>query len=315
MEELEKKLKKARSGNSKLGIFFLIIAVAILLIGILQGNSDKDSWDTFDGMSNNDYYKAEIYYLVGPFAEYTEDGTVVEQLYSAYTTDNNYILVKTGKTTDLPVFGEDVTEENIDLIQPVTAYGYGTELESEVAEFLVQFWNEVYEEEFFSMSNYIEYFGSCYLNTIDQAEDKVVAGYIFAAIFGLLALIILLSNRKNNKNNADILKRLDEEGKLEDLKNEYSKETVQQYKKLNLEITENYVISYSPKLVIVKFADIINVYPSNMIDGVYQTYRYIALETKNNEKYYVAPKPFDSKNAQFDEVLEKIRSKVKQGGN
>ena len=266
-------------------------------------------------MSNNDYYKAEIYYLVGPFAEYTEDGTVVEQLYSAYTTDNNYILVKTGKTTDLPVFGEDVTEENIDLIQPVTAYGYGTELESEVAEFLVQFWNEVYEEEFFSMSNYIEYFGSCYLNTIDQAEDKVVAGYIFAAIFGLLALIILLSNRKNNKNNADILKRLDEEGKLEDLKNEYSKETVQQYKKLNLEITENYVISYSPKLVIVKFADIINVYPSNMIDGVYQTYRYIALETKNNEKYYVAPKPFDSKNAQFDEVLEKIRSKVKQGGN
>ena len=40
----------------------------------------------------------------------------------------------------------------------------------------------------------------------------------------------------------------------------------------------------------------------------------IALETKNNEIYYIAQRPLDSKNTQFDEALEEIRTKVKQGG-
>ena len=315
MEELEKKLKKTKNNGSKVGWFFLIIAIVILLIGIFTGNPDKESWATFDGMSSGDYCKSEVYYLVGPFAEYTENGEVVEELYCAYTTEDIYILVKTGKNTDLPIFGEDVTDENIDTVEPVTAYGYSTKMDTELAGLLAQFWNEVYETEIFTTSNYVEYFGNCYLNTRDQAEGTSVGCYIFAAVFGVMALMILLSGRKNNKNISNTLRKLEEEGKLEALKNEYSKETVQEYKKLNLELTENYIINYMPELVIVPFADIVNVYHSNMINGVYQPFMYIALETKNNEKYYVAQKQLDGKNPQFDEALEKIRSKVKQGGN
>lgn len=315
MEELEKKLKKTKNSGSKAGWFFLVIAIVVLLIGISTSNPDKESWATFDGTSSDEYYKAEIYYLVGPFAEYTENGEVVEELYCAYTTDDIYILVKTGKNTDLPIFGEDVTDENIDTVEPVTTYGYGTKMDIELAEFLAQFWNEVYGTQEFTTSNYVQYFGNCYLNTKDQAEGTSVACYILAAVFGFMALIILLSGRKKNQNVSNTLKKLEEEGKLDALKNEYSKETVQEYKKLNIELTENYLINYIPQLVIVPFADIVNVYHSNMINGVYQPFMYIALETKNNEKYYVAQKQLDGRNSQFDEALEKIRSKVKQGGN
>lgn len=315
MEELEKKFKQRKNSGSKVGWFFLIIAIIVLVIGISQSNTDKDSWATFDRVNSGEYYKAEIYYLVGPFAEYTEDGKVTEQLYSALTTNDVYILIKTGKNTKLPVVGEDVTAENIDSLEPITIYGHGEYLESNLARYLVEFWNEVYDEDYFTMSNYEQYFGAAYLNTKDQGEGTSVGCYIFAAVFGVMALMILLSDRKNNKNISNTLKKLEDEGKLEALKNEYSKETVQEYKKLNLELTENYLINYVPELVVVPFADIVNVYHSNMINGVYQPFMYIAVETRNNEKYYVAPKQLDGKNLQFDEALEKIRSKVKQGGN
>lgn len=316
MEELEKKLKKNKKGSSKAGWIFLIIAILVLLIGIMEGNPDKENWPKFDGVNNSeDYYKAEIYYLVGPFAEYTKNGEVVERLYSAYTTNNMYILIKTGKDTNLPILGEDVTEQNINTIEAVTIYGYGTKMNTELTEYLVQFWNYLYGTEIVTKSNYMEYFGNCYLNTEEQLEGTGELCYILAAIFGIIALAKLLSNRKNKKKIENTLKEIEEKGILESLKNEYSRENVQEYKKLNLELTPNYLINYKPELVIIPFADITNVYHSNMIDGIYQPFMYIALETKNGEKYYVAQKQLDAKKLQFDEVLEKIRSKVKQGGN
>ena len=126
MEEFEKKLKKAQKGKSKTGVLFLLLAIVLLVIGVLQSNTDKESWDTFDGLNSGEYYKAEILYLIGPFAEYTEGNRVVAELYTAITKDDEYILVGTKPNTELPLLGEDVTQENIDSLEPVTIYGYAT---------------------------------------------------------------------------------------------------------------------------------------------------------------------------------------------
>lgn len=315
MEEFEKKLKKAKKGQSKTGVIFLIFAIILLVIGITTGNPDKESWAIFDGLDSGEHYKADILYLIGPFAEYTEDYVVTEELYTAVTKDNEYILVKTKANTDLPMLGEDVTEENIDTVEPVTIYGYSEILESDVEEFLVEFWNQVYEEEIFTTYNYSEYFGYSYLDTTNQPEQTTTACYVLAAVFGVVGIIYLIGNRKNKQNTSKLLRKLEEDGKLEVLKNEYTNGAVDKYKKLNLEITENYIVSYAPQLVIVPVADVVNAYRTNMIDGVYQPCRYIALETRNNEKYYVAMQPLDSKKSEFENALEKIKRKVMQGGN
>lgn len=313
MDELENKIKKVKTANKKGGIVALIIAVVLVLIGISQTTPDKETWKSFDGMDSGDYYQTEIYYLVGPFAEYTEDGEVTENLYSAYTTDDMYILIKTGKNTDLPILGEDVTEENIDSIEPVKAYGYSKELETDLAKFLVDFWNEGYEEKFLTMSNYKEYFGSCYLDTKDQGGQISMVCYIFAVIVAIVG-IIMITNKKQSKNADNVLNKLEDQKILDDFRNEYTKENIEEYKKINIETTPNYLVSYMPSFTVIPFSDITNAYHSNMVNGTYQAFSYIAIETKNNEKYYIAQKPLNQKNEQFDNVLEKIKSKIRQGG-
>lgn len=137
--------------------------------------------------------------------------------------------------------------------------------------------------------------------------------YIFGGALAIVAIIFMALNKWGNKGSVNVLKKLEEQGKLEIIKNEYEKYTVEKYPKMNLELTENYIISYIPFLIIA-FADVTNVYSTNMVEGVYQTLRYIAVETKDNKKYYIAQKQLNSKNPQFEEALEKIKSKVKQGG-
>ncbi len=316
MEEFEKKLKKAQKGKSKIGVLFLVLSILLIVIGISQTGTDKDSWAIFDGTNSGEYYKAEILYLVGPFAEYTEGNSVTSQVYTALTKDNEYILVHTKTNTELPVLGEDITEENIDSeLEPITIYGYAELLESDVEQYLVDFWNEVYEEELFTTENYLQYFGYCYLDTMNQVDSTSTTCYIFAIIFGVIAVLSIFGNKKEKQNISNILKELEESGKLEEVKNEYANYTVEKYEKINLEITENYIISYKPQLAIIERKDIVNAYRTNMIDGVYQLCKYIAVETKNNEKYYLAQVALEYKKPEFNDALEKIKSKIVQGGN
>lgn len=314
MNKFEKKCKKIKKKNTKLGCFFIVLAIILIVIGISAIPEDKSTWTKFDGLETDKYQQANIYYLIGPFAEYEKEGVIEKQLYTAITTENEYILVETGENTELPILGEDVTEENINSIEPVTIYGYGKKLESDVETYLVKFWNSIYGEEIFTTSNYIQYFGFSYLDTEDQGDTTSVICYIFGIIFAIVAILIFAGNKKNKKEVETIIKVLAEDGKLEEIENEFSNYEINEYKKIKLDVIQNYIISYEPKLLIVPFADIINVYHSNMINGQYQPFMYIALETRNNEKYYIAQKQLDTKNPQFEEALEKIKSKVKQGG-
>ena len=314
MDELENKIKKVKTSSKKGGIVMLLIAVILVIVGISQSNSDKESWENFDGMESGEYYQADVYYLVGPFAEYTsENGEVTENLYSAYTKDDIYILIKTGKDTELPILGEEVTEENIDSIEPVKVYGYSEKLDIELAGFLVDFWNGIYEEEYFSLTNYSEYFGYCYLDTKDQGGQISMVCYIVAVILVIVG-IALLTNKKQSQNADNVLNKLENQRILDDFRNEYTKENIEEYKKLNVETTPNYLITYFPNFTVIPFSDITNAYNSNMVNGVYQLFNYIAIETKNNEKYYIAQKPLNQKNKQFEDLLEKVKSKIRQGG-
>ena len=310
MDELENKVKKVKNANKKGGIIALIIAVVLVVIGI-SSTPNKENWEEFDPMNSGDYSQTEIYYLIGPIAECTEDGKVTENLYCALTTEEQFIVIKTGKNTDLPVWGEDVTEENEGSIEPVKAYGYSKELEEELAKFLIEFWNEGYEEEFLTMSNYDEYLGSCYLDTKDQGEGTSAVCYIFGAMAAIVGIVMLMSKRQSQ--NADnVINKLDDNRLLDDFRNEYTKDNIEEYKKIKVETTPNYLVSYYPTFTVIPFSNITNAYHSNMVNGKYEgTLRYIAIETKNNEKYYIAPKPLNQNNEQFDEVLQKIKGKIR----
>lgn len=318
MGKFDEKIKNVKKTKRTGAYICLVVAVIFIMLGMLLGNDDKDLWEKFNENSNeNQYCKTNISYLVGPFAEVTEDGQVTERLYIAFYEKKNYVknfIVSVGKYTDLPIWGEDITEENIDNIKPVTIYGCSKEIEKETAEILVEFANELYETNEVTLSNYDEYFGKYYLDTTDQNEGMDIAFYIIGVLFGSIALISIFSNKKTNKNANEILKKLEENGDLQVFKEEYEKDSTIEYNKIKIAITENYIFSYSNEILIIPFSDIINAYYSNMIDGVYQQFRYIALETKSGKKYYIAQKAIDAKIQEFDEALSKIKSKVKIGG-
>lgn len=318
MKKFDEKIKSVKKTKRTGGYICLVIAVIFIMLGMLLGNDDKDLWEKFNENSNeNQYCKTNISYLVGPFAEVTEDGQVTERLYIAFYETKNYIksfIVSAGKNTNLPIWGEDITEENIDNIKPVTIYGCSKKTEKETAEFLVKFANELYETDEVTLSNYDEYFGKYYLDTTDQNDGIDIAFYIIGVLFGSIAIISIFSNKKTNKNANETLKKLEENGDLQAFKEEYERDSTVEYKKIKLAITENYIFSYNNEILIIPFSDIINAYCSNMIEGVYQQFRYIVLETKNDKKYYIAQKAIDAKIQEFDEALNKIKSKVKMGG-
>lgn len=318
MENFDQKIKNIKKGKSKVGYILLIVAIFLILLGIIFGSEDKDSWKDLDkSQEESEYCKARISYLVGPFAENTENGEVVESLYIAfYETENSVekFIVATKGQTNLPVWGVTVTEENVEAIEPITIYGCTKKLEKEPAQFLAEFANDLYQTDEVSADNYGIYFGDYYLDTKDQGDWLKVVFYVMGGTIAFISIISIISNKKVNKSTEENLKKLEENGDLKAFEQEYNRASTIEYKRIKLILTENYICSFNRELVVIPFSNIVNAYCSNMIDGVYQQFRYITIETKEGAKHYIAQKAIDAKVPEFDEALSKIKSKVKLGG-
>lgn len=319
MRNFEEKLKKTSKKKPVAGIVFIIIAILFLLIAFWGSDTDvSEETVAFEPLQEQSgELSLEIYYLFGPFAEYSEGKTVVSQLYTAYGTDGLLYLVQTGAETTLPRLGIEVTEENIDTIEPVTIYGYSTLLPNELAGFLIEFFGEIYPgETTYTLENYANYFGRYYLDTTYTTDDSgTVAFYVLAGIFGFIGIILISSNSKENKKRKENYKALKGSSNYFEILNDYEGDNLTEFKKYNMAIGEKYIFDYSKGMDVISLANLVNVYRSNMIEGVYQLEKYIAIETNDNKKFYIAKTPLNTKkSSEFDEILEKLKSNVKKGG-
>lgn len=319
MRNFEEKLRKTSKQKSTIGIIFLVFAILFLIIGFANSDtqvSDDDKIAFNPMQSQSERVSLEVYYLFGPFAEYSEGNVVISELYAAYATDGLWYLVQIGPNSSIPKLGIDVTEDNIGNLQPIEISGRSTFLTNELAEFLIEFWNELYQEELYTTSNYADYFGMYYLDTTYNYDNSnATVFYVLAGIFAVIAIIGFAGTAKENKKRKQKVEELKNSQNYYEILNDYEGDSLTEMKKYHVAIGEKYLFDFSNGMNIITLQDITNAYRSNMIDGVYQLYRYIAIETKNNEKYYVAKTPLKSKQPiEYDELLEKLKSNIRQGG-
>lgn len=319
MKKFDDKVKAARNKTKRISIIFIIMAIIFVLIGLFMGNTNKESWENFNtSISKSDYYKAKVYFLEGPFAEYTTNGITTEEIYIAYAENDEIFIVNVSTSNkNIPIYGVDVTEEdipeNIEEMESVAVYGYSTKIDNEVAQLLVDYMNEGYDEELFNLFNYKDVFGEYYLDTTNISNDGSIVCYVLAAFFCIIGIIYLFTN-KNKKLIENSITVLEQRAILEDVKEDYENSESKKYKKIKLELTDKYIYSFADSIIVVPYEDVTKVYHSNVVNGKYQLKMYIALETIDSIRYFVAGKPLSSKNAEFDEALEYIRNKIKAGG-
>ncbi len=72
MEEFKKQLQSVCKRSFTITIIFGVIAVAFLLLAIFIGKTDYDEFNPYE----SGYSQMEVTYVMGPFAQTTEGGSV-----------------------------------------------------------------------------------------------------------------------------------------------------------------------------------------------------------------------------------------------
>lgn len=304
MEEFKKDLLHLCKRSIVAPVIFLIIAVLCAGFGMLMSETD---YAVFDGMESG-YATMDLVYVMGPFAEQTDGEKTVNEYYIAEDADGYWSVIGTGVNNDFPVFGEDVTGEDIYNLTPQTVYGYGTEIPDELVDYIVEFFEESGVD--LTAENYADYLGSYYLDTTDTDSDgDSLFFYILATVMLILAVVTFFAGGSKRKKTEKQLKAMEESGEIMPIFNDFSTGPRFFYEKVKVAMSGHYLLDFNVTdrgFRVVPLQDIVNVFKCNMVSGEPTSTSYIALETSEGQRYLVAASPKTGQ--EFENVIMQLRS-------
>ena len=304
MEEFKKDLLRLCKRSIVAPVIFLILAVICAGFGMLMSETD---YTVFDGMESG-YATMDVLYVMGPFAEQTEGEKTTNEYYIAEDADGYWSIIGTGAQNDFPVYGEDVTEDDLSDLTPQTVYGYGTEIPDELAYYLVDFFDGTGVD--LTEENYADFFGSYYLDTTDTDSDgDSLFFYILAGVMLLLAVVIFFAGGNRRKKTEKQLKAMEESGEITPIFNDFSTGPRFFYEKVKVAMSAHYLLDFNVAgqgFTVVPLHDIVNVFKCNMVSGEPTSTSYIALETAEGQRYLVAAS--QKTGQEFDNVIMQLRS-------
>lgn len=308
MEEFKKDLLSLCKRSILGPVLFLLIAVGCILLA-----STGTDYDPFDGTSSG-YAKLDVVYVMGPFAEQTnEDGNTTNEYYIAEDADGYWLVIGTNMYNMLPVYGEDIGEDDIADLTPETVYGYSTEIPDELAYYLVDYFDGTGAD--LTTDNYTDYFGSYYLDTTDKDAGSIdLFLYIFGGVMALLAVIIFFAGGTKRRAVKKQLKAMEESGELQTIFDDFASGQKFFYNKAKIAMSQHYIIDVSVQgagFRVVPLENVVNVFKCNMVDGEPTSTNYIALETADGKRYLVAACAKTGR--EFDNVLMQLKSMTNGG--
>lgn len=308
MEDFKKKLLKMGKTNRIVPTVLLIAAIALLLVGILPVIRGYQPFDPTSG----GYASLDIAYVMGPFAEQTSDGKTVNEYYVAEDDGGYWSIIGTGSSCPFPVYGEDISDDDLEALVPQTAVGKSKKIPQELAAYIVDYFNEGGFD--LSLSDYDQYLGDHYLDTTESLMGGNLVFFVFAAVFFILGVIVLVSSKKNGGHIQTRIQELEQSGDLEQLCQDFQTGSSAFYDGLGIAISPHYLLDFSNSgqgFLVYPLDQFFNVFQCNMVDGNPTTTNYIALESKDGQRILVAACPSTSKN--FNAALAMLKQSVNGG--
>lgn len=312
---MENLIKKRKNGQYITILILIIIIVAILLLGINELIAQKDPKGEFNKLkSSEDIVSTDIYYMLGPVAEYKQGSTTKKECYIGIGKDDMFVVV-TDKNSkiDVPIYSEDMTDEDINNLQPIKIVGKTEKIETELARYLINAYNEMSDKNKMTLANYSSVYGKYYIDTdtSDKGGEFAYVLFVIAVIFVVILIIYISAKGKENKKINKKIAEYKESGELEifneDIENAESKFN----KRLKVLVTDKYIYNCAEDLYVIKIEEIVNAYTCCIIDNKISNSDYIAVETKDGTTYFIAAKPRDKKDKMFDKILGEIKEKIK----
>lgn len=293
----------------KKALIGLIISILLVIIGIIFWiwkdsiikESKKNIYDLNDiiisSEETKDYKMAYINNMVTPYKFAVYDNTTdayyivkdSKYLYIVYMSENTYkSLVKDKYTSPIKLKG-------------ITKY-----IPSDVKTLALEVYNDgLSDEKKITEANFNDYFGDIYLDMTESNTSIAIVQFAMSVtllFIGFICLVINLNKMKSfNKLDKEEIKKLDDE---------MNRESSIYYKKFNLYLTDNYIITFSGKISTIKYSDIVWMYRKDIKTEGIKTAQCIILALTNGNKLnivnsYLSKKSLEQYNQVWDYIINK----------
>lgn len=312
MKTFEKKIKKINRTRMGVAIISLLIAMVLFIWAVIEVIPKEIEYGEFNrDYKGTQYAKTTIHYLTGPIIQATDGKTGEVFKYYVATGENEEVfIIRTGKETDLPVYGQDVTDENKGKLEGIEIYGVPELTSGSLMDALNIGLNRIFQEEIANSDNFTQVMGAYYLDTVGEAKN--IAGHLL--IIGLLFLAIGLAyvyiNKKTRKKVEKTLKKLESNRKINEVLKDYESGRLIEYRKVKVSLSPKYVFDYNNGLEIIEVDSIKEVSISKKDFTNRKQKKCIILETKDGEKIAIAPFEKRAEKVVANELLAKLRTMI-----
>lgn len=305
MEQLKKELLQFGCKGKVAAIVLLVLGLLNVGLGFGLRQTDYAAFDPYG--KAHEYEQLDVVYAMGPFADNGE-----QYCYVMEDADGYWNLVATGKNCPVPVYGEDIMDDDIDDLTPKTLRGKTTSIPSSMAQYLVEFFQDGGYD--ITLNDYEDYFGYYYLDTTDTFSSGSIVCFVFGGILAFLALIWVISFTGRKKKVKQRIDELEQQGLLNRLYADYSMGQYQWYKLIRLGVFAHYVVDFGAVkegFEIYPLEDVTNVFRCNMVNGEPTAESYIALETLNGQRKLLTPRTGELR--ELPEAIDQIKRSIMGG--
>ena len=266
------------------GLILLAISIILFSCSYIISSKDLGEAKDFTDLVANDQIKEGSYASV----TVTEEPIVFAE-YDDKVTSDKYYFVFNGEFVhigylDYKTYTDLTTQAS--LVNSPKIKGIAKVLPEDVLELAVESYNEILGMNLITKDNFSEYFSMYYLDVVSPTYDngiQIVGGVIFA-LLSIVLLIIYFTRQGTTKKGI----RSRSESEWKNIFSELEKDDTKFYKKLNLYLTENYIVDLSNGLRVVEYKDIVWMYQFQMSRYGMTVSKNIVLATKNREKISIA---------------------------
>ncbi len=263
MESENKKVLLKRFGKSKsnliLTIVFIAIAVFLLAIGVIIDHRALPQGKELDDVTQeNEYVQCKIVDMTDCFADYSVDGSVRDEYYMA--TDGNYVFILNLSKKQYKELEKQVNEldENS---EGIIVNGMSEKISTDLKKIAIDTYNEMYDEKLLNYSNFDTYFTPYYVNAKKTPNDSGNMFLMFGALSGFVGEIFLLCFVILYIRTRISIKKFAEKNDLAEFMVELDDPTNLTFEKTKTIFTKNYIVNYTSALTIIKYKDIVWIYP------------------------------------------------------
>jgi len=312
-------MKKFTNGNVKkecqkkylnIVISILIIAISFIFLYLEGKTTEELRNNTLDLNSiiisseektdKKAYINAEsIPYKFAGYDDTTDSYYIIvdeKYMYIAYMTEEQFENLNNEDIYENPIRIEGITKTTTSDVREIAIEAYNDNMEN--------------EEDKLTIDDFENYFGSVYLDmTVSTSSLADIYILIFVVLFFIGVIYLLVAIIQLIKFNLTI-KKIDI-NEIEELDNEMNKDSAFYYEKAHLYLTDNYIINFGGTFRVIKYQDILWMYPfEQRVNGI-KSAQSIKVLLNNGKTYTIASIELITKKKKevFNEIFNTILSK------